>query len=1142
MNRLFPLRRLAACALAGLAMALPAGAQQRDIPDQYRGRVQSIARGILDGNLIETNFRNHGEMSRYDDAPWGVWPRGIGGRHIDGIGIVISGLVPGERAKWGLAATDTVLNPTIINYRDAGRRTGPNGNVWGWLPLPGFHNPDRVDPITGSRTPTPALSDDPTSWPAFWPDRLQNPDDPGWRGDDVDGNANVAAWNGLFGKGVFNADLESFYVMDDLSDMEYAVDPVTHRPYSKYGVFYPDPADSTKGGLGLQVQTRILQWANVLSEDVMFLLYRVTNVGATHHDRLYFSQVMDYGMGTDEGDENAAFDPQQDVAYGWDQDGIGTRTTGGTYKLGYTGFAFLESPSRSDDGLDNDEDGIVDESRFDGPGQLVEGQDAIRSEVMARYNTDNFTLFNGAPGQTFDDVLAQRPAFMAGRWWTGDENLDWVGFTDDNGNGAYDEGEALNNDLGQDGLGPNDQGYPGPDTGEADGVPTPGEPNFDQLDVDESDQIGLTGFDLNTRPFYESGDNLRSDTWLFERIINSQFPLGTKPAAERADIEPFLLFSSGTVALQPQRENPDRATDFFSTAWIFGDDERDFFKNRRTVQSIYNADYNFAQPPIQPTLTAVPGDGRVVLSWDNASLRSFDRFSQQFDFEGFKLYRGTDPLLSDARTVTDAFGTPIFYEPLAQWDLKDGIEGTTPVLGGEALFNLGGDTGLQFYYVDTDVKNGFTYYYALVAYDKGFSDPNAPTKPAIDPQENVFNFSVDLAGNLRGISRNAAVVTPRAPAAGYVPGGAREDLSHVSGGIGTGSLDVLVFNEALVDSNSVYRVSFFSTPANGGPLYQTTGYRLENIATGEVYIDSTGYAATSEAADGVGFFLNFDNDAEVKLVRDRTGYVGRSEDGVDLFRTDPRGLASYNTNWLATVEEGGSADYELAPYDYELRWTDSLYSPPRFRLGEFLRVDIPVFAVNTTTGMLADLLVQDLNGSKAFDAGDALIINERVGSTRRFRYRVRFEAPRGETGDAPDPGDRLRISVTRPFSTGDFFQFTLRPSTFDAGQARGDLDKIRAVPNPYVAAAKWERASPQITGRGERRILFTHLPAQCTVRIYNIRGELIRTLYQDTAVSDGQLAWDLRTTENQDIAYGVYIYHVEAPGIGEKIGKLAIVK
>jgi hypothetical protein len=73
---------------------------QSNIPPSHRGSEGMIARGILDGNLIETNFRNHGELARWNDLPWGVWPRGIGGRHIDGVGIMAAGRVRGERQKW----------------------------------------------------------------------------------------------------------------------------------------------------------------------------------------------------------------------------------------------------------------------------------------------------------------------------------------------------------------------------------------------------------------------------------------------------------------------------------------------------------------------------------------------------------------------------------------------------------------------------------------------------------------------------------------------------------------------------------------------------------------------------------------------------------------------------------------------------------------------------------------------------------------------------------------------------------------------------------------------------------------------------------------------------------------------------------
>jgi len=41
---------------------------------------------------------------------------------------------------------------------------------------------------------------------------------------------------------------------------------------------------------------------------------------------------------------------------------------------------------------------------------------------------------------------------------------------------------------------------------------------------------------------------------------------------------------------------------------------------------------------------------------------------------------------------------------------------------------------------------------------------------------------------------------------------------------------------------------------------------------------------------------------------------------------------------------------------------------------------------------------------------------------------------------------------------------------------------------------------------------------------------------------DGAESWDLVSKDGMDIAYGIYIYHVEAPGIGEKIGKFAVIK
>ncbi|MFW5973147.1 MAG: hypothetical protein ACOCTG_04075 [Bacteroidota bacterium] len=1144
--------------LWGILLLIPAAALAQEgstIPSQYRGSADAVARGIMDGNMIETNFRNHGELSRWRDHPQGIWPRGVGGRHIDGVAVAVAGLVRGEREKWAgqpydfwpAGTQDTLLNLISINFRgqNIGTKYGPDGSVWGWLPLSGFHNSLRRNPNTGLRDPTPASSGDRTSWPAFWPDRLDE-EDSGWPGQ----------WNGMFGKGVFNADLEAYYVMDDYSYRSYQRNRSTGSPNSQWGLFYPDAADSTKGGLGVQVAVRLLQWANILAEDTMFLIYRITNTGQTDYGEcvdigtgtrppnalpadldecarrfgstsvktgLYFTQLVDFGLGEEEGDETAAFDPLQDVAYGWDHDGIGSRESGGTYDLGYVGFAFLESPTNDEDGIDNDQDGIVDEERFGGPGMRIVGQDAIRSHVESRYDMSLFSAWYGP--------LESRPAFRAGVWWTGDDDLDWVGFEDANGNGVWDPGELLQDDYGRDGLGPYDINYPGTDAGEADGVPTVGEPNFDQTDVDESDQMGLTGVHVASRLYYQPGatSNITSDQWLWARIRENQFPAGTDPdAVTLPNQEPFLNFSSGPVNL------PGNNTDFFSTAWIVGWDEQDFFDNRRTVQNIYNADYRFAQPPIVPTLKAEAGDGYVVLSWDTLSIASYDRFTQCNDFEGYKLYKGTDELLSDARQITDVRGTPTFYRPVAQWDLENGITGRVPVLNNTALYDLGNDSGLEYSFIDRDVVNGKTYYYALVAYDHATLNPECVRTveddgDQLDPQENTFNF--------RALTPNTAIAVPRARAAGYIGPSANENLNRPTEGIGTGWIEVSVVNSADLKEDVVYRLAFFDSTRAGQDVYQTTGYQLTNVTENEVMIPRSPVTETTPVVDG--FVIDIHNQP-VGLDMQRTGWMG-TEDGEVVFSRNPAAVPGYTTNWSFTIREDTTSRFVAAPYEYELRWTDEPVSTPNRNFAGYLRDQpIPMACHNVTLDRECALFVYDTNDNGEVDPlSDSFIIADIIGFLYRFRYQVDFQAFGQNV--PPSPGNVLHVGTRRPFSGEDYFQFTLSPGRVDESLASDELARISVVPNPYVAAAEWE-PRPEVLGRGPRRLQFVNLPEQCTISIFTMRGELVRTIEHQGSSGDGAAWWDLMTENNQEVAYGVYFYHVNAPGIGEKTGKFAIIK
>ena len=65
-------------------------------------------------------------------------------------------------------------------------------------------------------------------------------------------------------------------------------------------------------------------------------------------------------------------------------------------------------------------------------------------------------------------------------------------------------------------------------------------------------------------------------------------------------------------------------------------------------------------------------------------------------------------------------------------------------------------------WVDNSVKNGFTYYYAIVSYDFGY-----PPK-GFAPTECKISISLKPDGTVKTLGKNVAVVTPEASSAGYV--------------------------------------------------------------------------------------------------------------------------------------------------------------------------------------------------------------------------------------------------------------------------------------------------------------------------------------------------------------------------------------
>ena len=91
------------------------------------------------------------------------------------------------------------------------------------------------------------------------------------------------------------------------------------------------------------------------------------------------------------------------------------------------------------------------------------------------------------------------------------------------------------------------------------------------------------------------------------------------------------------------------------------------------------------------------------------------------------------------------------------------------------------------------------------------------------------------------------------------------------------------------------------------------------------------------------------------------------------------------------------------------------------------------------------------------------------------------------------------------------------------------LDQIKIVPNPYYAYSQYE------TNNIETVVKITNLPQVCTITIFNTTGQLVKRIDKDNALTFED--WDLNNHAGIPIAGGVYIFHIEVPGVGEKVMK-----
>ncbi len=535
-------------------------------------------------------------------------------------------------------------------------------------------------------------------------------------------------------------------------------------------------------------------------------------------------------------------------------------------------------------------------------------------------------------------------------------------------------------------------------------------------------------------------------------------------------------------------------------ALVAGADELAMRANADRAQALYNSYFVGPQPPVAPTVEVRAGDRKVYISWSDTSEVSVDPLSGSLDFSGYKLYRSDNQGKTWGQTIYSTGNSCLTtdYRAIATFRVEEA-----------------GDP-IPHSYIDTGLYNGIEYWYCLSAFDLG--DSTVP----VDVLQNGFG-SPDVANNV-------VKVTPSKDPAGYYEAAATVTRTYSGNGAASaGSVYPIVFNrDSLLGAD--YQVVFEDIP-------QRTYWHLINVTTGDTLLVKQtrveGDPGLYDIAEGLRVVVR-DGDREPRSTA-QTAFAG-SDTTLAILTWYGPSIPNFTGN-PANVYGG-----QHFRSTYELRYTGNVTVSPsviEYWTADPRRYDVPFEVWNITTNERVSFAVYDLDDDGLYQPYDLITIvnypynatGDLTGDAFPFYYSWMFDFD--EVSYAPAVGDVYTVEGA-PLNGPDD-QFAFKIDGINRVDAANDLAKIKVVPDPYFA----QYSARVETGEGESIIEFQNVPDKCTIRIYTLGGDLVQTL-QHTA-GTGTARWDLLSSNQQQVASGIYIFHVESP-YGERLGRFAIIK
>lgn len=589
---------------------------------------------------------------------------------------------------------------------------------------------------------------------------------------------------------------------------------------------------------------------------------------------------------------------------------------------------------------------------------------------------------------------------------------------------------------------------------------------------------------------------------------------------------------------------------WFTIGFTAGANLDEFEENVATAQILAKKNFMGPGPPPPPTLSAVAGDTTVTLFWDALSEHAVDPTTGEKDFEGYKIYRLAKGPYGEndwGEEITNYRGEVVGYVPLFQCDKIDGITGFDLLNHNQYL---GDDTGIHHTFVDTTVVNGVAYTYCITAYDSGDVEGGLP--------------SFESSRSILSDERFVVAAVPGTEAVSLVPGSVLEDTLFITPEDTTFFVTVDVLDAGAVTGHD-YEVTFSDfTVLYADSLYEQ-GFNLYDKDTGQYIIQNGPLTDVSGDNTPVGDGI-------------RLSFFGRQPTG------------ELEKRWLSpsTARDGAELHYwygkrRFADYDYEFTIdTDSIVTLPAFQGYGDSTYQVPVHVRNIETGedLTGYMKVVDQAGKYPRDSSynaldypagswdldpggacwnsivDSLNFEQEADKLYGFdsdgRNLFTLYTIHPPDGVAPSDGDRFYLGTRKPFPRDAVFSFSTT-KTYQKKVTQKMLDKIRVVPNPYICHAAWD------IHKQMGKVVFTHLPAVCDIRIYTVAGDLVKTIehrgtrepqpvagpgrsFSYTRAGQGYEEWDLVNDAQLGVAYGLYIYVVSTSEGKKKIGKFAVIR